>query len=298
MTTYEQIRYEVAEGIATITLHRPDQLNAFTGRMMWELLSAFDEIDGDDDVRAVIVTGSGRAFCAGADLSAGAGTFDAGAAGPAVGVGGDDAPDGERTDIPRDGGGRVTLRMFDCLKPVIGAINGNAVGVGMTMQLPMDVRLVSTAASKLGFVFARRGITPEACSSWFLPRIVGISQAMEWVASGRLFDAAEGVAAGLYRSAHAPEDLLPAARALALSMTESTAPVSVALSRQLLWRMLGASHPMEAHRADSRGIYYRGQSADTREGVTSFLEKRAAVFPDRVSTDLPDLFPDRPTPTY
>jgi enoyl-CoA hydratase/carnithine racemase len=168
----------------------------------------------------------------------------------------------------------------------------------MTMQLPMDVRLVSTAATKLGFVFARRGITPEACSSWFLPRIVGISQAMEWVASGRYFDAAEGVSAGLYRRAHEPDDLLPAARELAISMTESTAPVSVALSRQLLWRMLGASHPMDAHRADSRGIYFRGQSADTREGVTSFLEKRPASFPDRVSADLPDLFPDNPTPTY
>jgi enoyl-CoA hydratase/carnithine racemase len=296
VTSFQEIRYEVADGIATVTLDRPDKLNAFTGRMMWELLEAFDQIDADDDVRAVIVTGAGRAFCAGADLSAGAGTFDAKAAGPSVGVGEEDGSSGDA--IPRDGGGRVTLRMFDCLKPVIGAINGNAVGVGMTMQLPMDIRLVSTAATKLGFVFARRGITPEACSSWFLPRIVGISQAMEWVASGRLFDAAEGVAAGLYRSAHEPDDLLPAARALALSMTESTAPVSVALSRQLLWRMLGAAHPMEAHRADSRGIFYRGQSADTREGVTSFLEKRPAVFPDRVSTDLPDLFPDRPTPTY
>jgi enoyl-CoA hydratase/carnithine racemase len=294
---YEQIRYEVADGIATITLDRSDRMNAFTGRMMWELLDAFDQVDADDEVRAVIVTGAGRAFCAGADLSGGGATFDAREGGAEVGVGGDDESSGTNP-IPRDGGGRVTLRMFDCLKPVIGAINGNAVGVGMTMQLPMDVRLVSTAATKLGFVFARRGITPEACSSWFLPRIVGISQAMEWVASGRLFDAAEGVAAGLYRSSHDPDDLLPAARALAVSMTEATAPVSVALSRQLLWRMLGAAHPMDAHRADSRGIYFRGQSADTREGVTSFLEKRPAVFPDRVSTDLPDLFPDTPTPAY
>jgi len=291
--SYEQILYDLADGVATITLNRPDNLNAFTGRMMWELLEVLDEVDADDDVRAVIVTGAGRAFCAGADLSAGAGTFDARGRGPDVGVGGD-----EEGGVPRDGGGRVTLRMFDCLKPVIGAINGNAVGVGMTMQLPMDVRLVSTAATKLGFVFARRGITPEACSSWFLPRIVGISQAMEWVASGRLFDAAEGVAAGLYRRAYEPEDLLPAARALAVSMTESSAPVSVALSRQLLWRMLGAAHPMEAHRADSRGIHSRGQSADTREGVASFLEKRSPTFPDKVSADLPDLFPDSPAPTY
>jgi enoyl-CoA hydratase/carnithine racemase len=296
---YEQIRYEVADRIATITLDRPDNLNAFTGRMMWEMVSAFDEVDADDDVRAVIVTGAGRAFCAGADLSAGSGTFDATGRGGEVGAGVTEADASESANpIPRDGGGLVTLRMFDCLKPVIGAINGNAVGVGMTMQLPMDVRLVSTAASKLGFVFGRRGITPEACSSWFLPRIVGISQAMEWVASGRLFDAAEGVATGLYRSAHEPDDLLPAARALATSMTESTAPVSVALSRQLLWRMLGASHPMEAHRADSRGIFFRGQSADTREGVASFLEKRTPDFPDKVSSDLPDLFPDRPTPAY
>lgn len=293
---FEQIRYEVSGGVATITLHRPDQLNAFTGRMMWELLDAFDRVDGEDDVRAVIVTGSGRAFCAGADLSAGGATFDASSR-RGEDVGGDGGGD-EEGSVPRDGGGRVTLRMFDCLKPVIGAVNGNAVGVGMTMQLPMDVRLVSTAAAKLGFVFARRGITPEACSSWFLPRIVGISQAMEWVASGRLFDAEEGVRAGLYRSVHAPDQLLPAARDLAISMTEASAPVSVALSRQLLWRMLGASHPMEAHRADSRAISARGRSADAREGVTAFLEKRAASFPDRVSSGLPDLFPDQPPPAY
>jgi enoyl-CoA hydratase/carnithine racemase len=286
----EQILYDVDGAVATITLNRPDQLNAFTGQMMRELIEAFDEVDRDDAVRAVIVTGAGRAFCAGADLSGGGSTFDAGKRGP------DDPRD--KSSIPRDGGGLVTLRLFDCLKPVIAAVNGNAVGVGMTMQLPMDIRLVSTSAKKLGFVFAARGITPEACSSWFLPRVVGINRAMEWVATGRLFDHAEALAAGLYRSAHEPDDLLGAARAIADEIAANTAPVSVALSRQLLWRMLGASHPMEAHRADSRGIYYRGQAEDAREGVTSFLEKRPPAFPNKVSTELPDLFPDWQQPTY
>ena len=286
----EQILYDVDGAVATITLNRPDQLNAFTGQMMRELIEAFDEVDRDDAVRAVIVTGAGRAFCAGAALSGGGSTFDAGKRGP------DDPRD--KSSIPRDGGGLVTLRIFDCLKPVIAAVNGNAVGVGMTMQLPMDIRLVSTNAKKLGFVFAARGITPEACSSWFLPRVVGINRAMEWVATGRLFDHAEALAAGLYRSAHEPDDLLGAARAIADEIAANTAPVSVALSRQLLWRMLGASHPMEAHRADSRGIFFRGQAEDAREGVTSFLEKRPPAFPNKVSTELPDLFPDWQQPAY
>ena len=286
----EHILYDVDGGVATITLNRPDQLNAFTGQMMRELIEAFDEVDRDDAVRAVIVTGAGRAFCAGADLSGGGSTFDASKHGP------DDSRD--TSAVPRDGGGLVTLRIFDCLKPVIAAVNGNAVGVGMTMQLPMDIRLVSTGAKKLGFVFASRGITPEACSSWFLPRVVGINQAMEWVATGRLFDHAEALKAGLYRSAHEPDELLGAARAIADEIAANTAPVSVALSRQLLWRMLGASHPMEAHRADSRGIYFRGLAEDSREGVTSFLEKRPPAFPNKVSTDLPDLFPDWQQPTY
>jgi enoyl-CoA hydratase/carnithine racemase len=283
---FEQIRYEVSDGVATITLHRPDQLNAFTGRMMNEMISAFDLVDADDDVRAVIVTGSGRAFCAGADLSAGGETFSRG---------GSDV----QTDrgVPRDGGGMLTLRIFESKKPVIGAINGPAVGVGVTMTLPMDIRVASTAA-RFGFVFARRGIVPEAASSWFLPRIVGISQALEWSYSGRVFPADEALAGGLVRSLHEPDELLPAARAIASEIAEHSAPVSVALIRQMMWRMLGADHPMAAHRADSRGILSRGRSADVREGVTSFLEKRAPVFTDRVSHDLPDLFPEWRDPEF
>jgi enoyl-CoA hydratase/carnithine racemase len=276
---YREIAYEVDERIATITLDRPDRLNAFTMRMQEELLDAFERIDGDDAVRAAIVTGRGRGFCAGADLSAGGGTFDAGARG---------GP--QRMEDHRDGGGLVALRIFDCRKPVIAAINGPAVGVGITMTLPMDIRLASESA-RIGFVFARRGIVPEACSSWFLPRIVGISRAAEWIYSGRVFPAAEALAAGLVRSVHPPEELLPAARALAREIAEETSAVSVALARQMLWRMLGADHPMEAHRIDSRGIFAMGRSADAREGVTSFLEKRKPRFTMRPSTDMPDFFP-------
>ena len=285
MPAYEQIVYEVADQIATITLNRPDQLNAFTGTMMRELIDAFDQIDADDDVRAVVVTGRGRGFCAGADLSSGGSTFDAG----------DGA--GERgIESIRDGGGLVTLRIFELTKPIIAAINGPAVGVGVTMTLPMDIRIASDTA-KLGFVFARRGIVPEACSSWFLPRVVGISRAMEWVATGRVFPASEALEGGLLRSVHAPADLLPTAYGLAREIAENTSPVSVALSRQMLWRMLGADHPMEAHKVDSRAIYERGRSADAREGVVSFLEKRPAEFPLKVSADMPSFFPwweDRP----
>jgi enoyl-CoA hydratase/carnithine racemase len=276
---YSQIRYDVADHVATITLHRPDQLNAFTGTMMRELIDAFDHVDADDDVRAVVVTGAGRGFCAGADLSGGGETFARGGSDVQTDVG-----------VPRDGGGLVTLRIFRCAKPVIGAINGAAVGVGVTMTLPMDVRLASTTA-RFGFVFARRGIVPEACSSWFLPRVVGISRAAEWCYTGRVFDAAEAVDGGLVRSVHEPDQLLGAARDLAGEIAEHAAPVSVALTRQMLWRMLGASHPMEAHRVDSRAIQVRGASADAREGVTSFLEKRPAEYPDRVSDGLPDVFP-------
>jgi enoyl-CoA hydratase/carnithine racemase len=254
--------------------------------MMHEMITAFDLIDADDDVRAVIVTGSGRGFCAGADLSGGGETFARGGSDVQT-------PQG----VPRDGGGLLTLRIFDCTKPVIGAINGAAVGVGVTMTLPMDIRLASTAA-KFGFVFARRGIVPEACSSWFLPRVVGISRAAEWCYSGRVFPATEALEGGLVRSLHEPEDLLPAARAIAADIAEHAAPVSVALTRQMLWRMLGASHPMEAHRVDSRGIQQRGASADSREGVMSFLEKRPAVYPDRVSAGLPDIFPDFEAPEF
>jgi enoyl-CoA hydratase/carnithine racemase len=277
---FEQIRYEVADGVLTITLNRPDRLNAFTETMMNELLAAFDASDADDDVRAVIVTGEGRGFCAGADLAKGGDTFDwreRAAAG----------------DVPRDGGGRVVLRIYDSLKPVIAAINGPAVGVGITMTLPMDIRLAAHGA-KIGFVFARRGIVPEACSSWFLPRLVGISQAMEWVATGRVFDAEEALQGGLVRSIHGPDDLLPFAHALAREIADNTAPVSVALARKLMWRGLGATHPMAAHRADSRAMFSRGQSADAVEGVTSFLEKRPASYPDRVSDGLPDLGLEEP----
>ena len=286
MSTYTQIRYDVSDGIATVTLHRPDKMNAFTAVMMNELLAVFDEIDTDDAVRAVIVTGEGRAFCAGADLSRGAKTFDDG-----------DWSNPSDVTTRRDGGGRVTLRIYDCKKPVIGAINGAAVGIGATMTLPMDVRLASTTA-RVGFVFSRRGIVPEACSTWFLPRAVGISQAAEWVYSGRVFDAQEALRGGLVRSLHEPAELLPAARSLAEEIAQNTSGVSVALARQMLWRMLGASHPMEAHRADSRGIQMRGRSADAHEGVTSFLEKRPAKFTDSVSRDLPDIFPDWEDPEF
>ncbi|MBI4883232.1 MAG: crotonase/enoyl-CoA hydratase family protein [Actinobacteria bacterium] len=283
---YSEIKYEVASSIATITLNRPQKLNAFTNTMMRELLDAFDAADTDDDVRVVIVTGSGRAFCAGADLGSGGATFARG---------GSD----EQTDagVPRDGGGMVSLRIFECSKPVIGAINGAAVGVGVTMTLPMDVRLASENA-RFGFVFARRGIVPEACSSWFLPRLVGISQALEWCYSGRVFSAEEALAGRLVRSVHPAADLLPAARAIAAEIIDNTAPVSVALTRQLLWRMLGANHPMEAHRADSRGILLQGRSADATEGVMSFLEKRPPAFPGKVSAGLPDIFPSQESPKF
>jgi enoyl-CoA hydratase/carnithine racemase len=284
---YTQITYEVADHIATVTLNRPEQLNAFTGVMMREVIDAFDQVDADDDVRVVIVTGAGRGFCAGADLSAGGETFSRG--------GSDEIP--ADVGIPRDGGGLVSLRIFDCTKPVIGAINGAAVGVGVTMTLPMDIRLASEHA-KFGFVFARRGIVPEACSSWFLPRLVGISQAAEWCYSGRVFPAAEAHSGGLVRSVHAADELLPAARAIAADIAANTAPVSVALTRQMLWRMLGASHPMEAHKVDSRGILERGRSADAKEGVVSFLEKRAPEFPVKVSDGLPDIFPSYETPKF
>lgn len=283
---YTEIIYNVADSVATVTLDRPDRLNAFTLTMMREVIDVFDQIDADDDVRAVIVTGSGRGFCAGADLSGGGETF---------GQGGSDV----RTDVgvTRDGGGMVSLRIFDCKKPVIGAINGASVGVGVTMTLPMDIRLASEHA-KFGFVFARRGIVPEACSSWFLPRLVGISKAAEWCYSGRIFDAQEALSGGLVRSVHAADDLLPAAQELAQEIAEHTAPVSVALTRQMLWRMMGADHPMEAHRVDSRGVQARGATGDAAEGVMSFLEKRPAVFPVKVSDGLPDIFPDYTEPTF
>ncbi|MGH2832471.1 MAG: crotonase/enoyl-CoA hydratase family protein [Solirubrobacteraceae bacterium] len=282
---FQEIRYELTDHVLTITLQRPDRLNAFTPTMARELIAAFDAADADDAVRAIILTGAGRGFCAGADLGGGGGTFDW----------------RERVSAeqptPRDGGGQVTLRIFKSTKPVIAAINGPAVGVGITMTLPMDIRLLADNA-KVGFVFSRRGIVPEACSSWFLPRIVGISQAMEWVTTGRVFDAQEALAGGLVRSVHPADQLLDVARSLADEIAENAAPVSVALARRLMWRMLGASHPMDAHRADSRAMFARGQSDDAREGVSAFLEKRPAAFSDRVSDGLPELFPGDEDPVF
>ncbi len=267
-----QVAYAVDAGIATITLDRPDALNAFTDVMARELLAAYDLADADPDVRAIVVTGRGRAFCAGADLSGAGDTFNG-------------AEEGHR-----DSGGLVTLRTFRCTKPVIGAINGPAVGIGATMTLPMDIRLAADTA-RIGFVFARRGITPEAASSWFLPRIVGISRALEWTMTGRILPAAEALEGGLVRSVHPADELLPAAYALAREIADNAAPVSVALTRQMLWRMLGADDPMEAHIVDSQAIASRGASADAVEGVTSFLEKRPAAFPLRVPDDLPAFYP-------
>lgn len=287
---YEQILVQVTDRVMEITLNRPDRLNAWTPEMGNELIAALDAADGDDGVRAVIVTGAGRGFCAGADLAGGGDTFDSRRRADA-GTGVDDDP------VPRDGGGRLTLRIFECTKPVIAAVNGPAVGVGATMTLPMDIRLAAPEA-RFGFVFARRGIVPEAASSWFLPRAVGISRAMEWVATGRVFGAEEALAAGLVRSVHPAGELLDSARALAREIADHTAPVSVAIARQLMWQMLGAEHPMLAHRADSRAMFSRGQSADAREGVTAFLQKRPAQFPDRISDGLPELRPGWLAPEF
>jgi enoyl-CoA hydratase/carnithine racemase len=288
---YTEIDYAVGEdGVAVLTLDRPDQLNAFTPTMLFEMIDAFDRIDGDDAVRAVIVTGRGRAFCAGADLSAGGEAFDADAAGRSDGGSG---PGG----APRDGGGLLTLRIFSSPKPVIAAINGPAVGIGITMTLAMDIRMAADDA-RIGFVFARRGIVPEAASSWFLPRLVGVSRALEWCYRGDVFDVAEAHQAGLVRSLHRGEDLLPAARELAGVVAAESAPVSVALIRQMMWRTLGADHPMEAHRIESAGIYERGRSADAVEGVTAFLEKRPAEFPLTVSADMPPFYPWWRDPEY
>jgi enoyl-CoA hydratase/carnithine racemase len=293
MTTpdFATLLYAVEDGIATITLNRPERLNAFTTRMMADLIAAFDETDGDDRVKAVIVTGAGRGFCAGADLAGGGATFDFARSEDPLRL------EARINGIQRDGGGRVTLRIFDSLKPVIAAVNGPAVGIGATMQLAMDMRLASTSA-RFGFVFARRGITPEAASSWFLPRLVGVQTALEWCYTGRVFPAQEALDKGLVRSLHAPDDLLPAARALAREIIDNTAPVSIALTRQLIWRMAGADHPMEAHKADSRAIQARGAARDAKEGVESFLQKRPAAYPDRVSTDLPMIWPKASPRTF
>lgn len=281
---FQTITTTVADGVMVLTLQRPDRLNAFTRVMLDEMLAALDHADADDAVRVIIVTGAGRGFCAGVDLDD-PDAFTAARLDPQT-------TDPAAWDAPhnRDMGGVLALRLFACLKPVIAAVNGPSVGIGTTMQLPMDIRIASTTA-KFGFVFARRGIVPEAASSWFLPRLVGMQRALEWCYTGRVFGADEALAGGLVRSVHAPEDLMPAAMALAREIADNTAPVSIALTRQMLWRMAGADHPMRAHQIDSRGIVARSTSADAAEGVASFLQKRPPAFADRVSDGMPGFFP-------
>lgn len=278
---YSEVSYRVEGAIATITLNRPDKMNAFTPVMMGEMIEALDAADADDRVRAVVITGAGKAFCAGADLKPqdGGGPFTS-----------DETVDDLSDHRVRDTGGRLTLRLFEMHKPVIAAINGAAVGIGATMTLAMDVRLASDNA-RFGFVFARRGIVPEAASSWFLPRLVGLQRALEWCMTGRIFDAGEAQDAGLVLGVKSADELLPAAYALAREIAENSAPVSVALTRQMLWRMAGESHPMAAHRIDSRGVYRRSRSSDAKEGVASFLEKRLPNYEDKVSRDMPDFYP-------
>jgi enoyl-CoA hydratase/carnithine racemase len=281
--------YEVEDRVATITINRPDELNAFTVPAMREMLAAFDEADRDDEVRAVIVTGAGKAFCAGADISRGPHAFHY-ASYTSV------RDELVEHGIYRDSGGYMTLRLYQMNKPVIAAINGAAAGVGATMPLACDIRLASTKAKFL-FPFVRRGIVPESCSSWFLPRIVGLPTALEWTLTGRLIGAEEALSRDLVRSVHEPDALLPAARAIAKEIADNTAPQAVALTRQMIWRMLGAKHPMEAHRADSRGVDSLGKTPDVYEGVASFLEKRDAVFKGSLR-DLPDIFPDWEEPEF
>ena len=283
---FKTILYKKENQILTITLNRPERLNAFTGQMMDDLIAAFDEAGKDDDIRVVVVTGAGRGFCAGADLGAGADTFNRD-----VRDNKDQRPiKGENLEWLRDGGGRTTLAIYECPKPIIAAINGPAVGVGVTMTLPMDIRLASDKA-RFGLVFARRGLVPEAASSWFLPRIVGISKALEWTYSGKVFSSEEALSGGLVRSVHSSEELLEEAYKISNEIIENTSAVSVALTRQMLWKMLGADHPMEAHKVDSRAIYALGKGADAKEGVNSFLEKRTPEFPNKVSEDMPEFFP-------
>jgi len=282
VTPFSEIRYDVADGVCTVTLSRPERLNAVTSTMLRELREACDRADADDAVRAVIVTGAGRAFCAGADLGSGGSTFEY-----------ERGSDAEH----RDGGGTVTLRIFDMKKPVIAAINGPAVGFGITLTLPMDIRIASSAA-RIGFVFARRGVVPEACSTWFLPRLVGISQAAEWVYTGRVFSAEEALAGRLVSRVVAPAALLPTARELAREIADNSSAVSVTLARQMMWKLLGADHPMEAHLLDSQAMFWTGRSADAREGIAAFLDKRPARFALRPSVDLPPFYPWwRPRPS-
>ena len=273
---FDQILCEVDDRIATVTLNRPDRLNAWTITMMEELIKAFDILDKDDEVRAIIVTGAGRAFCAGADLDPG--NFA-------------DRQKEMRTDkVPRDTAGQFTLKVYETKKPVIAAINGPAVGVGTTMTLPMDIRIASETA-RMGLVFNRRGMVPEGCCTWFLPRILGLSQAAEWILTGRVFSAQEALQGGLVSRVLPEETLLPTARELAHEIADNTSGISTALSRQMLWRMLGADHPMEAHKLESKCLHYMFQSIDLLEGVASFLEKRPPNFEMKPSTDMPDFFP-------
>ena len=286
MTPFSEIRYEVEDGVCTVTLHRPDRLNAVTTTMLRELGEAWDRADADDAVRAVIVTGAGRAFCAGADLGSGGATFNYAERKGETAA----RARAETAEEHRDGGGTVTLRIFDMKKPVIAAINGPAVGFGITLTLPMDIRIASSSA-RIGFVFARRGVVPEACSTWFLPRLVGISQAAEWVYTGRVFSAEEALAGRLVSRVVAPDALLPTARALAREIADNSSAISVTLARQMMWKLLGANHPMDAHLLDSQAMFWTGRSADAREGIAAFLEKRPARFPLRPSADLPPFYP-------
>ena len=292
MPEFETLRYEIEDQVLVVTMNRPERLNAFNSQMQREFLEALDYADADDEVRAVIVTGEGRGFCAGADLAKGAETFDyenQTEEAKADRASNEGRHEGSNSWL-RDGGGLLSLRIYEFNKPIIAAINGPAVGVGITMTLPMDIRIASTQA-RIGFVFSRRGIVPEACSSYFLPRVVGVSKALEWAYSGKVFDADEALSGGLIRSVHEPEDLLPTARAIASEIAENTSAISVTMIRHMMWRMLGADHPMEAHKLDSRGIFHLGRGADAREGVVSFLEKRPANFTLKTSEDLPEFFP-------
>ena len=292
MTEFETLRYEIEDQVLTLTMNRPERLNAFNSRMQGEFLEALEHADADDEVRAVIVTGEGRGFCAGADLGKGADTFNYDnqtEEAKAERASSEGRQEGSNAWL-RDGGGLLSLRIYEFNKPIIAAINGPAVGVGVTMTLPMDIRIASTQA-RMGFVFSRRGIVPEACSSYFLPRIVGVSKALEWAYSGKVFDAEEALKGGLIRSLHEPEDLLPSAREIAAEIVENTSAISVTMIRHMMWKMLGADHPMEAHKVDSRGIFHLGRGADAREGVVSFLEKRSADFTSKPSQDMPEFFP-------
>lgn len=292
MPEFETLHYEIEDQVLLLTMNRPERLNAFNSQMQREFLEALDHADTDDEIRVVIVTGEGRGFCAGADLSKGAETFDydnQAEEAKADRASNEGRQEGSNAWL-RDGGGLLSLRIYEFNKPIIAAINGPAVGVGVTMTLPMDIRIASTQA-RIGFVFSRRGIVPEACSSYFLPRVVGVSKALEWAYSGKVFDADEALSGGLIRSVHEPEDLLPTARAIASEIAENTSAISVTMIRHMMWRMLGADHPMEAHKVDSRGIFHLGRGADAREGVVSFLEKRPANFTMKTSEDLPEFFP-------